>query len=160
MVPAVAQSAAALATKYGPQVVSSAGTLLKKATGGKVTSLTDLPAYVGNSVSRLKVATNALARSGIAPDDIYPADIVAKDQRLVQLRTEAEGLAAQLRGQYDSGSDHTLDNYTIPAVVIALKRTKAVLDVYGSEERYFLANPKGGVPTSDFALRRAIKAAL
>lgn len=160
MVPAVAQGAAALATKYGPSVVSSAGTLLKKATGGKVNSLSDIPGYVGNSASRLKIAANALVRSGIAPDDIYPSDVTAKDQRLLALRQEAEGLANGLRAQFEAGSDHTLDSNSIPAIVISLKRTKAALEVYGSEERYFLVNPKGGIPAGEFALRRAIRTAL
>lgn len=160
MVPAVAQGAVALAAKYGPDVVASAGTLLKKATGGQVATLADIPKYVGANANRLKVAANALVRSGISPEDIYPADVTANSQRMLALRQEAETLASTLRTQYDVGADHTLDGNSIPAIVISLKRTKAALDVYGSEERYFLVNPKGGIPAHEFALRKAIRAAI
>lgn len=160
MLPAVAQGAVALATKYGPGVVNSAKTMLVKATGGKVSALTDIPKYVGSSMSRMKIAGNALVRAGVNPADVYPDDIVGQNQRLLELRQEAEGIANGLRAQFEAGADHSLEGGSIPQIVISLKRTKAALEVYGSEERYFLVNPKGGIPASEFALRRAVKQAL
>lgn len=154
---ALARGASQLAKKYSPQIVSNAKTMLSRATDGGAAVLEELPKYVGKNANRMKIAGNALVRAGIDPADVYPDDIVGANQQLLALRQEAEELANTLRSKFDAGADHSLDDRSIPAVVISLKRTKAALDVYGSEERYFLVNPNGGIPASEFALRRAIR---
>lgn len=149
----VARRAAEAAQKYAPAVVSTMNTTLDAVTGGKVKSANELGTYVGNNPARLKVATEAMLRSGINMGDVIPRDLVGNDKNMMAIRASAERLVSTLQQRFDAGSDKTLDQGVDNTVadLMRRKRVEAVRSVYGNEASYFLCHPNGGVPTSDFA---------
>lgn len=155
---AVANKAMKATTKYGPAVYEKANAALATVTGGKVKDVTDLGSYVGNNPGRLKVASEALLRSGVMLGDVLPRDLIGNDQNLIAIRASAEKLVSSLQAQFLAGSDRSLIQGVDGAAadVLRKKRVKAVLGTYGSEENYFLCHPGGGVPAEDFAWYRAV----
>jgi len=157
--------AGTVVAQYAPAVYDKAKSYLAAATSGKVAAPTAqaLAAYVGNSQQRLTVVGDALIRSGMSVNDVFPKDLIGSDQALMALRASAEKLAVSLRGQFDAGADKVVSGQSgdmIVADVIRVKRVKAVLSVYGSADNYFLCHPNGGVPAGDFAYVRAMRAAM
>lgn len=154
----VAARAAQVAARYGPAVVARTQELLKQATANKVSTPAEVPAYVGNSPQRLKVATEALIRAGVRPDDVLPVDLVGQDKTLLAIRASAEAIVNSLQNRFQSGSDKTLQHgeAAIAADALRRKRVEAALGVYGSADRYFLCHPNGGIPAEDFVWYRAV----
>lgn len=148
----IASRAKDVTLKYAPSVLNSVNEYLNKATGGKVTNVTDVTSYVGNDAARLRVTTEAMLRGGVAIDDILPKDLTGSNQQLTKLREVGLALVATLGSQYDRGSDKSLAQgpANIAADVLRKKRVRAVIDVYGTKENYFLCHPNGGVPVEDF----------
>lgn len=162
-IPALAMAAGSAAVQYGPKAYDAAKALLAKATGGKVTDASQIVDYVGKSQQRLTVVADSLIRAGVPAESIFPSDVVQTQPQLKAMRQAALGLAATLKVQFDAGADKVLPGSTAAdaaADVIRIKRVNAVLEIYGSEDRYFLCHPNGGVPASDFAHVRAMKRAL
>lgn len=162
-IPALAAAAGRAAIRYAPTVYDAAKSALSKATSGKVTDPTQVATYIGNSPQRMTVVGDALIRSGVSVDDIFPMDIVKVQPNLMAMRQAAHALADRLGQQFSAGSDKVVpaqSSADMAADIIRIKRVNAVLDVYGSEERYFLCHPNGGVPPEDFAYKRAIQRAL
>lgn len=157
---AVAKQAASAAAKYGPEVLSRANELLKKTTGGKVDNISQLAGYVGTNGARAKVSAEALIRSGVSMDDLFPSELLQSDPKFAQLRAELSALAQSMRARYDQGSDQTLGANDVAADVVRARRVRAALSVFGSEERYFLVNPTGGIPATDFAWYRAMRSVM
>jgi hypothetical protein len=157
---AVASRAAKAVGKYGPSVYETANAALASVSGGKVKDVADIGQYVGNNPGRLKVASEALLRSGVMLGDVLPRDLVGTDQNLIAIRASAEKLVSNLQAQFLAGSDRSLVQGVdgVAADVLRKKRVKAVLGTYGSEENYFLCHPGGGVPAEDFAWYRAVVA--
>lgn len=154
----LASRAAKATVRYAPAVIDKAEQALAKVSGGKVSKVTDLAGYVGSNPARLKVASEALLRSGIMLGDVLPRDLIGNDVQLMQIRQSAESLVKGLQGQYLQGSDRTLaqGQAAIAADVLRKKRVKAALSVYGSAETYFLCHPNGGIPAEDFAWYQAV----
>jgi hypothetical protein len=162
-IPALAAAAARAAVQYGPAAYDMAKTALAKATNGKVTDPRQVTTYVGNSPQKMQVVADALIRSGTNPNDIFPQDIVQTQPALQAMRDGALRLAANLKQQFDAGSDRVLPGQTAndaAADIIRLQRVQAVLRVYGDEKTYFLCHPNGGVPASDFAYAKAVQRTL
>jgi hypothetical protein len=162
-VPVLAAGARTLLTRYSPQVMQAAKRALAQATSGKVTDAADIPKYVGSSSQRMTVVGDALVRSGVAPDEVFPLDIVQSNPQMMAARTAAMALGQQLAAQFAAGADKVVPGQSstdIAADVIRLKRVKAVLSIYGSETNYFLCHPNGGVPPADFAYAKAVSIAL
>jgi hypothetical protein len=139
-------------------VYETANAALASVSGGKVKDVADIGNYVGNNPGRLKVASEALLRSGVMLGDVLPRDLVGTDQNLIAIRASAEKLVSNLQAQFLAGSDRSLVQGVDGAAadVLRKKRVKAVLGTYGSEENYFLCHPGGGVPAEDFAWYRAV----
>lgn len=159
----LAIAAGSAAVKYAPAVYDAAKAALTKATGGKVTDVSQLSTYVGNNPQRMMVVGDALIRSGVSVNDVFPTDIVQINPQLRAMREAASKLAAKLGDQFAAGSDHVIQAQPLEdmaADVIRIRRVNAVLKVYGNEETYFLCHPNGGVPPSDFAYKRAMSRAL
>lgn len=162
-IPAIALAAGRAAVTYAPAVYNTAKAALTKATGGKATEPSDVAKYVGTSPQRLTVVADAFVRSGIHPEDIFPADIVSTQPQLVAMRDAANRLAQSLQQQFNQGADRVIpasSSADMAADVIRVERVKAVLRVYGDEKSYFLCHPNGGVPSADFAYVRALRTAL
>jgi hypothetical protein len=162
-IPALAVAAGSAAVKYAPAVYDAAKSALSKATGNKVTDPANIATYVGNNASRMTVVADALIRSGVAVDDIFPHDLVQSNPNLRLMRDSALRLATTLKAQFDAGSDKIVKPQSsdeMAADVVRVKRVRAVLDVYGSAEKYFLCHPNGGVPATDFAYVQAMSKAL
>lgn len=159
-IPALAVAAGNAAVQYGPKAYDAAKAMLAKATGGKVTSAEQIVNYVGKSQQRLTVVADSLIRSGIAADAIFPEDIVQSQPQLQAMRQAALGLAATLKSAYDQNAVRLNSPSTAESAaadVLRIKRVNAALEVFGSEEKYFLAQR---VPAEDFAHVRAMKRAL
>lgn len=153
-------AAGSAAVRYGPSVVDAASNMLKKATGGKLTSLTDIPKYVGNNPARMQVVADSLVRSGFDVNDVFPEDIASTKPELRMMREAGLRLQATLKQQFDSGADKVLGSQTADqavADILRIKRVKTVLSIYGTAEKYFLCHPNGGVPSSDFAYYEAVR---
>lgn len=164
---AVAQIAAAAgraAMNAAPTIVAAATEQVKKATGGKLKDLTPQAVvdYIGSNPQRLTVVADGLIRAGIAPDDIFPTDLVMNDVNMKSMRDAAAALAARLNASYAAKSDRSLSQSVDQSVadVLRVKRVMAILSVYGSAENYFLCHPNGGVPMEDFAYHQSMKRAL
>lgn len=158
--PQLALAAGSAAARYAPAVVDAASSMLKKATGGKLTSITDIPKYVGNNSARMQVVADSLVRSGFSVDDVFPEGITSSKPELRLMREAATRLAATMKSQFDAGADKVVTPQSADeavADVVRIKRVKAVLSIYGSAEKYFLCHPNGGVPSSDFAYYEAIR---
>jgi hypothetical protein len=157
-VAAAAQAAARAAVKYAPAVYQKAKETLAAVSAGKVTLPENVASYVGNSPQRLKIAVDAMVRSGISPDDVLPRDLIGNDKTLAMIRGAADQLAKSLQTQYAAGSDKTLQQgeAAIAADALRRKRVEAALGVYGSGQNYFLCHPNGGIPAEDFAWYRAV----
>lgn len=151
----VAISAAQQAARYAPVVVDKASKLLAKATGGRVKSVADIPAYVGSNASRLSIAAGALNRAGVDANDIIPEDVVGMSPALQQIKARLTAEVVNLRNRYDQGADRTLSE-GVEGDILRKKRVSTALRVFGSEESYFLCNPNGGIPREDFAWFRAL----
>lgn len=147
-----AQLAVRGAVRYAPAIVDAAKRELSKVTNGKVNDITDLISYVGGNASRMKVATEALVRSGVKVDDILPVDVVGNDAQLQRIRASALTLVGSLQTRFAQGSDTTLAGPVDQIAKDALRkeRVQTVLRVYGSQKAYFLCHPNGGVPPEDF----------
>lgn len=154
----LAKRAATATVRYAPAVIDKAEQALSKVSGGKVSKVTDLADYVGSNPARLKVASEALLRSGVMLGDVLPRDLIGNDVQLIQIRQSAEGLVRTLQGQYLQGSDRSLaqGQAAIAADVLRKKRVKAALGVYGNADTYFLCHPNGGIPAEDFAWYQAL----
>jgi hypothetical protein len=162
-IPALAAAAGRAAVQYGPAVYDMAKNALAKATNGKVSDPKDVASYVGGSPQKMTLVANALIRSGVNPNDIFPSDIVATQPALQAMREGAMRLAANLQQQFNAGADRVIPGQSAndaAADAIRLKRVRAVLEVYGNEEKYFLCHPNGGVPASDFAYYKMVQRAL
>jgi len=162
-IPALAVAAGQAAVQYGPKAYDAAKALLAKATGGKVTDAAAIVPYVGKSQQRLTVVADSLIRAGVPAETIFPLDVVQTQPQLRAMREAAMSLANSLKAQFDNGADKVVPGATASeaaASVIRVKRVNAVLQVYGTEENYFLCHPNGGVPAADFAYVRAMKKAL
>lgn len=162
-IPQIAMAAGSAVAKYGPDVYKTASDLLKKATGGKVADMAQIVPYVGKSQQRLTVVADSLIRAGVPADAVFPADIARTQPALMAMREAAMRLGDALKAQFDAGADKVIPGPSAvdaAADVIRVKRVNAVLEVYGTEERYFLCHPGGGVPAADFAYVRAMKKAL
>lgn len=163
VIPALATNAISLAKTYGPQVYEQATKMLSQTTNGKVKSMSDVVSYVGKSQQRMTVVANTLIQSGMRADEVFPLDIVQAEPSLRLLREQAVRLGERMRSAYDAGADRTVPVATpedTVADVIRLRRAKVALEVFGSEERYFLCNPNGGIPAGDFAHLRSVRAEL
>jgi hypothetical protein len=162
-IPMVAAAAARAAVQYGPAAYQMAKNALAKATSGKVQDASAIVPYVGKSQQRLTVVADALVRSGVAPNDIFPQDIVATQPQLQMMRDAANRLAGSLKQQFDAGADRVIpaqSDSDAAGDIIRLERVRAVLQVYGSAKTYFLCHPNGGVPASDFAYYAAVQKSL
>lgn len=161
--PALAVTAASAAARYGPKAITAAEGMLRKATGGKLTSISDIPKYVGKNTARMTVVADSMIRSGFSADDVLPQDLISATPELRMMRQAADRLVGELKQQFDSGADKVLPAQSAEdgaSDVIRIKRVKAVLSVYGSVEKYFLCHPNGGVPSADFAYYASIKRAV
>lgn len=163
-VPQVAMAAGRAVMNAAPGVFAMAKEQLAKATNGKVTdpSPTAIANYIGNNSNRLTVVADGLIRAGVGVDEIFPADIVINDVNLKTMRDAASGLAARLASSYAAKSDRSLSQTPDQSVadLLRVKRVRAILSVYGSQEAYFLCHPNGGVPMEDFAYVQSMKKAL
>jgi hypothetical protein len=157
-VTAVAQAAGRAAVKYAPVVYQKAQEALKAVTGGKEATPEAIAEYVGNSPQRLKIAAEALVRSGISPNDVLPSDLIGRDKTLQVIRLAADRIAQSMQQQFAAGSDKTLAQGEggIAADALRRRRVEAALGVYGSATNYFLCHPNGGIPAEDFAWHRAV----
>jgi len=161
----VANAARGAFSRFAPDLAAKAQEQLRKVTSGRVSTPADVIKYVGNNSSRLSVVTDALVRAGAPVDAIFPSDIVATDSALAEMRKAASELATKLQGQFDNGAgtDRVLPSASpmdAAADVFRIRRVKAALSIYGTEENYFLCHPSGGIPADDFAHVRAIQKAL
>jgi hypothetical protein len=157
-IPALAARAGQVAVKYAPVVYEKAKNALSAVTAGQVQAPEQIVSYVGNSPQRLKIAAEALVRSGVDVNDVLPRDLIGSDKTLQQIRSAADKIAGSLQAQFASGSDKTLNQGGEAIAADALRRTRveAALSVYGSGKRYFLCHPNGGIPAEDFAWYDAV----
>lgn len=162
-IPLAAAAAAQALQTYGPAVMEKAKSAVKAATSGRVTDVAKLPDYVGASPQRMAVMADALVRSGVRPDDIIPPDLAGTTPELKKIKDAAYALASKLQARFTAGADPTI----VPAAaeqaagdLLRVKRVQAALRVFGDEATYFLCNPNGGIPASDFAFFRSMRSAL
>lgn len=153
---AVAQAAMMVSqqvTKYAPVVYDRGMKLVNKATSGRISKASDIADFVKGDARKLSVVAGALAAGGIAVDDIIPRDLAAVNPQLAQIRASVQSVAVNLRSRFDDGSDRTLGASAEDTArdLLRKQRVRAVLDVYGSPDTYFLCHPNGGVPREDFA---------
>lgn len=149
----IAERAVNAAKNYSPAVVAAARAQLAKVTDGKVTDLRAVPGYVGDNPARLKIATEAMLTSGVMLGDVLPRNLILGDADLLKIRQSAEALVNQLRAKYAAGSDQTLAedaSVAIAADLLRKRRVRTALQIFGSATNYFLTNPNGGIPATDF----------
>jgi len=153
----LAKRGAELAMQYGPQAKAAAENALSRATGGKVSAMSQLDNYV-TGPRQLSIATQAIASAGIPVDGIFTADLIGNDRVLNEIRQGAARILSKAQQRFDKMSDNTLDQGpdNTAADVLRKKRVEAVLAQYGSAVRYFLCHPNGGVPAADFAWYKAV----
>ena len=153
-------AAGSLYDRYGNEIIAEAETKLQSVTGGKVTSLSDVPNYIGKDPQRASIVAGAASAAGINPRDIIPDDVIGSNPVLAQVMAEAEATFVAMQNKYAAGSDRTLAGPTrkpdTANDVIRRRRVEAVLSVYDTEEKYFLCHPNGGVPVEDFVWYRTV----
>lgn len=151
-VPAVAARLGQVAVKYAPQIQATASELLAKATNGRVTNVSELTKYVGNSPERMSIAANSLVRAGMSIDDVLPADLVGENVQLAKIREGALRLTGAFQNQLAAGSSKLITQTTdhIAADMFRRQAVEVALSVYGSANRYALCHPNGGIPVEDF----------
>jgi len=139
--------------KYAPKVYDKGMQLVSKATSGRIQKPSDIVDFVKGDPRKLSVVAGALAAGGVSVDDLVPKDLAAINPQLAQIRASVETVAMNMRGQFDRGSDSTVAASDLDTArdILRKQRVRAVLDVYGSAEKYFLCHPNGGIPRGDFA---------
>lgn len=159
----IAQGARAAGSALAdPAVRAKAADLLRRATGGRLTAAStpeDVTKFAASNPGRFAVVAETMVKAGVAPSTMVSDDMVGSAAEMRMLREQLDKVAAGLRQRFDAGSasPYSPAMADITKAALAMRQVRAVLDVYGTRERYFLCHPNGGVPAESFVLYETMK---